>query len=95
VTGVGAAVSVLGWVVVGTAVWLLVSAALALVVARLIRANDVSVLDVLPERHRREPDPLTAPSEDRDPDPEGGDLPAPRSGAHDEAEPAERRGPSE
>ena len=96
-TGVGAAVSVLGWVLVGLGVWLLVSVAAALVLARLIRANGVSVLDVLPERHRREPDPLTVPSEDGDPDrePAGYDLPAPRSGAHDEAEAAERRRPSE
>ena len=49
-------------------VWLLASVAAALVLARLVRANGVSVLDVLPERHRREPDPLTVPSEDGDPD---------------------------
>jgi hypothetical protein len=96
-TGVGAAVSMMGWVVVGLAVWLLVSVLAALVLARLIRANCVSVLDVLPERHRREPDPLTVPSEDGDPDERPGDrdLPAPRSGAHDEAQAAERRRPSE
>ena len=96
-TGVGAAVSMLGWVVVGLAVWLLVSVPAALVLARLVRANCVTVLDVLPERHRREPDPLTVPSEEGDPDgePADGDLPAPRSGAHDEAEATERRRPSE
>ena len=95
----GAAVSMLGWVVVGLAVWLLASVAVALVLARLIRANGVSALDVLPERHRREPDPLTVPSEDGDPEEEPveepADLPAPRSGAHDEVEAAERRRPSE
>jgi hypothetical protein len=96
-TGVGAAVSTLGWVVVGVAVWLLASVSVALVLARLVRANCVSVLDVLPERHRREPDPLTVPSEDGDLDgePADNDLPAPRSGAHDEAQAAERRRPSE
>ena len=96
-TGVGAAVSMLGWVVVGLVVWLLVSVPAALVLARLVRENCVTVLDVLPERHRREPDPLTVPSEERDPDrePADSDLPAPRSGAHDEAEAAERRRPSE
>ena len=98
----GAAVSMLGWVGVGVAVWLLVSVSAAFVLARLIRANCVSVLDVLPERHRRAPDPLTVPSEDRsDGEPDGdvaqepGDLPAPRSGAHDDAQAAERRRPSE
>ena len=93
----GAAVSMLGWVVVGVAVWLLVSVSAAFVLARLIRANCVSVLDVLPERHRRAPDPLTVPSEDGDPDrePADNDLPAPRSGAHDDAQAAERRRPSE
>ncbi|WP_433029581.1 hypothetical protein [Actinomycetospora sp. CA-053990] len=93
----GAAVSVLGWVLVVVGVWLLASVAAALVLARLIRANGVSALDVLPERHRREPDPLTVPSEERDPDrePADSDLPAPRSGAHDEVEAAERRRPSE
>ncbi len=91
----GAAVSMLGWVVVGLAVWLLVSVPAALVLARLVRSNCVTVLDVLPDRHRREPDPLTVPSEDGDPAEESGDLPAPRSGAHDEAEAAERRRPSE
>jgi hypothetical protein len=96
-TGVGAAVSVLGWVLVALGVWLLVSVPVALVLARLVRSNCVSVLDVLPERHRREADPLTVPSEDGDPDgePADSDLPAPRSGAHDEAEAAERRRPSE
>lgn len=89
--------SMLGWVVVGLTVWLLVSVAAALVLARLVRSNCVSVLDVLPERHRREPDPLTVPWEDGGPDgePAGSDLPAPRSGAHDEAQVAERRRPSE
>jgi hypothetical protein len=92
-------VSVLGWVLVGLGVWLLGSVVAALVLAHLIRANCVSVLDVLPERHRRQPDPLTVPSEDgaSDADPDGepadSDLPAPRSGAHDEAEAAERRRP--
>ncbi|WP_328305255.1 hypothetical protein [Actinomycetospora sp. NBC_00405] len=94
--------SVLGWVLVGVACWVVVSGLMALVVARLIRANCVSVLDVLPERHRRAPDPLTVPSEDGEGDgePDGdvaqepGDLPAPRSGAHDEARAAERRRPS-
>jgi hypothetical protein len=96
---VGAAVSVLGWVLVVLGVWLLASVAAALVLARLIRANGVSVLDVLPERHRREADPLTVPSEDGDPEgepvEEPADLPTPRSGAHDEAETAERCRPSE
>jgi hypothetical protein len=97
-TGVGAAVSMLGWIVVGVAVWLLVSVSAALVLARLVRANCVSVLDVLPERHRRAPDPLTVPSEDGpdgDVAQEAGELPAPRSGAHDDAQSAERRRPSE
>ncbi|MDD7917619.1 hypothetical protein [Actinomycetospora callitridis] len=95
----GAAVSVLGWVLLVLGVWLLASVAAALVLARLIRANGVSVLDVLPERHRREPDPLTVPSEDGDPEEESAeesaDLPVPRSGAHDEAQAAERRRSSE
>lgn len=93
----GAAVSVLGWVVVGLAVWLLVSVPAALVVARLVRSNGVSGLDVLPERHRREADPLTVPPADGGPDgePVNRDLPVPRSGAHDEAEAAERRRPAE
>jgi hypothetical protein len=96
---VGAAVSVLGWVLVVLGVWLLASVVAALVLARLVRSNCVSVLDVLPERHRRAPDPLTVPSEDGEPEGdvarEPGDLPAPRSGAHDEAHAAERRRPSE
>lgn len=89
--------SMLGWVVVGLAVWLLISVLAALVLARLVRENCVTVLDVLPERHRREADPLTVPSEETDPDlgPADGDLPAPRSGAHDEVEAAEHRRPSE
>ncbi|GAA4750025.1 hypothetical protein [Actinomycetospora chibensis] len=95
----GAAVSVLGWVLVGLGAWLLGSVVAALVLAHLIRANCVSALDVLPARHRREPDPLTVPSEDGasdgDPAEESGELPAPRSGAHDEAAAAERRGPPE
>ena len=95
----GAAVSVLGWVLVVLGVWLLASVAAALVLARLIRANGVSVLDVLPERHRREPDPLTVPSEDGHPEgepaEESADLPIPRSGTHDEAEAAVRRRPLE
>jgi len=87
---VGAAVSVLGWVLVGLAVWLVLSVATAVVLGRLMRANRHTTLDVLRVHHRLTPDPLTVPETGPN-GADAGDVPAPRSGAHDEAEAAAHR----
>jgi hypothetical protein len=86
---VGAAVSVLGWVLVGLAVWLVLSVATAVVLSRLMRANRHTTLDVLRVHHRLTADSLRVPGIRGTTEPR--DLPAPRSGAHDEAEAATHR----
>lgn len=102
--GVGAPVSTLGWVLlVGVSAWLLLSAFTALVLSRLARGNRVTTLDVLRAQHglgtegerlspedvlrRTETGPASRPAD--------GDLPAPRDGAHDEAERSSERRPGE
>jgi hypothetical protein len=86
---VGAAVSILGWVLVGLVIWVVVALVTALVLARLLRANRRTTLDLLQAHHRLETDPLTVPEVEESCE----DLPAPRDSAHDDAEGAVRRRP--
>lgn len=87
--------SLLGWVLVGLAVWLMVAVVIALLLARLLRANSHTTLDVLRAQHRLEADPLRVPEVDGWTEKQvDRDLPFPREGVHDEAESAaERRRP--
>ncbi|MEJ2862455.1 hypothetical protein [Actinomycetospora flava] len=64
--------SVLGWVLVGATIWVVVSVAVAVVLARLVRGNRHTTGEVL--RAQRGPEGA-----------EPADLPAPRDGEHDRA----------
>ncbi len=79
--------SVLGWILVGLGAWFVLAVGTALLLARLVRADRPSTLDVLRRDHDSGagvPTPGDAPVA-REPDDRGPDLPAPRGGLHDEA----------
>ncbi|HSK61699.1 MAG TPA: hypothetical protein VK935_21870 [Actinomycetospora sp.] len=83
--------SVLGWVLVGLAAWVVVAVVLALVVGHFVRPDRVTTLDLLRAREGVE-----SPTESAEPpgSPEpatDADLPTPRGGAHDDAAATSRR----
>jgi hypothetical protein len=53
-TGVGAAVSVVGWVLIGLAAWVVIAVVLALVVGHFVRPDRLTTLDLLRVREGTE-----------------------------------------
>lgn len=87
----GAAVSLLGWVLMGLAAWVVIAVVLALVVGHFVRPDRLTTLDLLRARQGAEV-PAEATERPGPPQPvDDAELPAPRDGDHDDAAPTSRR----
>ncbi|WP_133252035.1 hypothetical protein [Actinomycetospora cinnamomea] len=81
--------SVLGWVLVGLAAWVVVAVVLALVVGHFVRPDRMTTLDLL--RAQEMGDAPREPAEPPGSARPATDLPVPRDGGHDDAAATARR----